>query len=52
MSEFCKQMASITEVIAYMMPRTFEAPMPSEWVNIYTWVGLQYANQFKGNEQK
>ena len=36
-------MASLTEVVAYMMPRTFEAPLPSEWVNIYTWCGLQFA---------
>ena len=27
-----EKMASITEVVAYMMPRTFEAPMSSEWV--------------------
>ena len=30
-----------------MMSRTFESPMPSEWVNIYTWCGLQYAKTFK-----
>jgi len=30
-----------------MMPRTFEVPMPTEWVNIYTWLGLQYAMQSK-----
>jgi len=47
-----EQTASITEVVAYMMPRTLEAPMPSEWVNIYTWCGLQYANQFKNISQK
>ena len=40
-------MASLTEVVAYMMPRTFESPMPGEWVNIYTWCGLQYAKTFK-----
>ncbi|MDC9723520.1 MAG: hypothetical protein PSN34_12230 [Urechidicola sp.] len=33
------------------MPRTYEAPMPMEWVNIYTWLGLQYASQFKNKEQ-
>lgn len=38
-----EHMASLTEVVAYMMPRTFEAPLPSEWVNIYTWCGLQFA---------
>lgn len=46
-----EQMASLTETLAYMMPRTFEAPMPTEWVNIYTWLGLQYAMQFKKKEQ-
>jgi len=44
-------MASLTEVVAYLMPRTFESPMPSEWVNIYTWCGLQYAKTFKKTEQ-
>ncbi|MEC3908890.1 hypothetical protein VOI54_17820 [Tamlana sp. 2201CG12-4] len=47
-----EQMASLTEVVAYMMPRTFEAPMPSEWVNIYTWCGLQHTNLFNNSGQK
>lgn len=47
-----EQMASLTEVVAYMMPRTFESPMPSEWVNIYTWCGLQHANLFNNAAQK
>ncbi|WP_299555274.1 hypothetical protein [Seonamhaeicola sp.] len=47
-----EEMASITEVVAYMMPRTFEAPMHSEWVNIYTWCGLQYANMFNNSEKR
>lgn len=47
-----EQMASLTEVVAYIMPRTFESPMHSEWVNIYTWCGLQYAYQFNDREQK
>ncbi|MDF0716094.1 hypothetical protein PY092_08055 [Muricauda sp. 334s03] len=46
-----EHMASLTEVVAYMMPRTFESPMPSEWVNIYTWCGLQYAMTFKKDGQ-
>ncbi len=46
-----EHMASLTEVVAYMMPRTFESPMPSEWVNIYTWCGLQYAKTFKKTGQ-
>ena len=44
-------MASLTETLAYMMPRTYEAPMPTEWVNIYTRLGLQYATQFRKKEQ-
>ena len=44
-------MASLTEVVAYMMPRTFESPMPSEWVNIYTWCGLKYAKTSKKTGQ-
>ncbi|MGY8952697.1 MAG: hypothetical protein ACKVJP_04950 [Flavobacteriales bacterium] len=31
-----EQMASLTETLAYMMPRTYEAPMQTEWVKIYT----------------
>ncbi len=46
-----EEMASLTETLAYMMPRTYEAPMPTEWVNIYTWLGLQYAVQFKNSGQ-
>lgn len=47
-----ERMASFTEVVAYMMPRTFEAPMPSEWVNIYTWCGLQHTTMFNNSKQK
>ncbi|MBJ6369148.1 hypothetical protein [Snuella sedimenti] len=46
-----EHMASITEVVAYMMPRTFEAPMSSEWCNIYTWCGLQYATKFNSESK-
>jgi hypothetical protein len=46
-----EEMASLTETLAYIMPRTYEAPMPTEWVNIYTWLGLQYAIQFKNSDQ-
>uniref|UniRef100_UPI004047C1F8 hypothetical protein n=1 Tax=Mariniflexile sp. TaxID=1979402 RepID=UPI004047C1F8 len=46
-----EKMASLTETLAYMMPRTYEAPMQTEWVNIYTWIGLQYAIQFKKKDQ-
>lgn len=45
------EMASFTEALVYMMPRTYEAPLPMEWVNIYTWLGLQYAIQFKKKGQ-
>lgn len=46
-----EEMASLTETLAYMMPRTYEAPMPVEWANIYTWLGLQYAMKFKKDSQ-
>lgn len=46
-----EEMASLTETLAYIMPRTYEAPMPMEWVNIYTWLGLQYTIQFKKRDQ-
>lgn len=45
-------MASLTEVVVYMMPRTFEAPMCTEWVNIYAWCGLQYVNVFNNADQR
>ena len=35
-----EKMASLTEALAYIMPRTYEAPMQREWANIYTWLGL------------
>lgn len=46
-----EEKASLTETLAYIMPRTYEAPMPTEWVNIYTWLGLKYATQFKNSDQ-
>ena len=46
-----EKMASLTETLAYIMPRTYEAPMQTEWVNIYTWLGLQYAMKYKNKEQ-
>lgn len=45
-------MASLTEVVAYMMPRTLEAPLSSDWCNIYTWCGLQYVTQFNSENKK
>lgn len=33
-----ENMATLPEVAAYLITRTFEAPMSSEWVNIYTHV--------------
>lgn len=42
-----ERMASLTEVVIYMMPRTYESPLPGEWVNIYTWCSLQYVKTFK-----
>jgi len=46
-----EKMASLTETLAFIMPRTYEAPMPTEWVNIYTWLGLQYAMKSRNNGQ-
>ena len=45
------EMASLTEALAYMMPRTYEAPLPMEWTNIYTWLGFQYAIKYKNSDQ-
>jgi len=46
-----EHIASLTEVVVYMMPRTYEAPMPSEWTNIYIWCGLQFAKTFNKERQ-
>ena len=39
--------ASIPEVAAYMMSRTFESPMPWDWTNIYCYCCTQYLEQFE-----
>lgn len=46
-----EEMATIPEVVAYLMPRTFDAPMPYGWTNIYTWCGMQYVSRYKNKEQ-
>lgn len=45
-----EEMATTLEVLAYLMPRSFEAPMRYEWANIYTWCGLQYAIQYQNGK--
>ncbi|NGX82723.1 hypothetical protein [Aequorivita sp. KMM 9714] len=46
-----EEMASLSETLAYMMPRIYEAPMPTDWLNIYTWLGLKYVIKFKNSGQ-
>ena len=41
-----EEMASIAETVAYIITRTHEAPMNSEWTNIYLWCSFQYLKQF------
>lgn len=38
--------ASFAEVVAYLMPRTLDAPMSHDWSEIYLWAGLQYTKVF------
>lgn len=45
-----EQTATIPEVVAYIMTRSYEAPMPREWTNIYIWCGAQYMKQYRGSE--
>lgn len=45
-----EETATIPEVVAYMITRTFESPMHSEWVNIYTWCSMQYVTQWENRE--
>lgn len=40
------EMATLPEVSAYIMTRTFESPMSSEWVNIYTWVSCTVCEEY------
>lgn len=37
-----EELATYSEVAAYIMPRTYESPLRSEWVNIYCWCCNQY----------
>lgn len=34
-------MATYSEVVFYMMPRTMDAPLDGDWVEIYCWAGKQ-----------
>jgi hypothetical protein len=34
-------MATYSEVVFYMMPRTMEAPLDNDWTEIYCWAGKQ-----------
>ena len=47
-----EKMASLTEALAYIMPRTYESPMQREWVDIYTWLGMKYVNSFRNFQDK
>ncbi len=38
--------ATFAEVVAYLMPRTLDAPMSHDWTEIYFWAGFQYLNVF------
>jgi hypothetical protein len=42
MKEGRTEMATYSEVVYYMMPRTQEAPLDGDWVNIYCWAGKQF----------
>jgi hypothetical protein len=42
-----EEMATIPETVAYIMTRTFVAPMDHQWTNIYLWCSAQYMNQYR-----
>ena len=42
-----EDMATVPELVAYIMPRTFESPMDHHWTNIYTYAGAEYMRTFK-----
>lgn len=41
-----EEMASIAETVAYIITRTYEAPMNQEWTNIYLWCSAHYLKQY------
>lgn len=41
-----EKFASLAETCAFMMTRTFESPMSSEWVNIYTYVSCKVCEEW------
>ncbi len=48
LSGFAKeQMATIPEVVAYIMTRTYESPMNHEWTQIYLWCGVAYQKLYR-----
>jgi len=45
-----EEMATVPEVLAYLITRSMEAPLPSEWMNIYSWCGTVYFRKYKDLE--
>ncbi len=46
-----KMTATNAEALAYMYPRTMEAPIGHDWTQIYLWLGTQvFAKQFEGSD--
>ena len=41
------ELAAPSEVIAVMMPITFQAPLTSEWTNVYLWASYQTISKHK-----
>lgn len=42
-----EEIATLPEVVAYMMPATYESPMRYEWANVYLWACAQYMETFR-----
>lgn len=47
-----EEMATIPEAVAYLMPRSFEAPMGGEWTNIYLFVCRQYLLDYRSADSE
>lgn len=43
-----EEIATIPEVVAYIMPRSSDAPMSREWSNIYLFVSRSYMITYRG----
>lgn len=42
-----EELSTIPETVAYIITRTFIAPLSHEWTNVYLWCSAQYMQQYR-----